>query len=169
MMGTNNHHSIIVNLDYRSLVLWRLNGDYQEVVGAHSGFIYSVSSNNSLIATAGEQGILKLWRYLDGKVVCIQVVPLPGASVWTVKVDSVGRIFAGCSDGHVYCLSEDAHTGIWKDEILTRLKTLKLSKKVYTITRKVHNLDEEQGKIVYLQPAMTPIVCLNRSTDGEYL
>lgn len=112
------------------MFVWDLNGNVMASVLAHEGYIYSVDSYESTIATGGEDGTVRLWSMGKGRISPLQCIPIPAESVWCVRITD-GWMFCGASDGRMYVFSSkiSIETNM---HYLSRLSEVTFSPKVLT-------------------------------------
>ena len=64
-----------------TMIWWAEDGGVlQKVDEAHSSYIFASASNprTSEVFTAGDDGLLKVWKFSGGKAVCVQSIGLMG-------------------------------------------------------------------------------------------
>lgn len=79
---------------------WNLQGECLKNFNAHQSYIYTLSflpSQYGEVVSGGEDRSVRVWRDSE----CVQTIPLPAQSVWSVCVLSNGDIAAATSDGMI--------------------------------------------------------------------
>lgn len=92
--------------------LWAVTGECLRVYQGHTNFIYSIAiiPDTDKFATAGEDRCIKIWRLppenasncksiMDEDDECLQTIPVPAQSIWSMACLSNGDIVSGSSDG----------------------------------------------------------------------
>lgn len=84
-----------------SIKIWDMNGDCLHTLYSHSSFLYSVAISGELLFTVGEDKCIKVWKDQE----CVQTIPYPCESIWTVAVSPKSDIVVGGSDGYLRLFS----------------------------------------------------------------
>lgn len=85
------------------------------------------------IFTAGEDSLVKVWRLEENSLKCIQSIPIPAISIWTLCITNYGDLICGASDGRIYIFTP--HIDVTPEcEMLEnfqeRLKSTSISKEI---------------------------------------
>ncbi|KAI9219662.1 WD40-repeat-containing domain protein [Blastocladiella britannica] len=86
------------------VIVWTRTGELVMELDGHTSFVYKVVSNpvSGELVSCGEDRSVRIWRDES----CIQTIPLPATSVWSVAVSPDGATLAACtSDGMIYVFS----------------------------------------------------------------
>ncbi|KAF8429152.1 WD40-repeat-containing domain protein [Tirmania nivea] len=111
--------------------VWSSNGYQLQELHGHTNFIYSIAAlPNGDLVSAGEDRTMRIWR--NGE--CIQTIPHPAISVWTVAVcPETGDIVSGASDRIARVFSRNPQR--WADELTMKVPNVKLSNQVGDINK----------------------------------
>ncbi len=96
--------------------IWNLaGGQCVLTISAHDSFIYTIRMIGNLLISGGEDRVIKVWAVVEkdaaehGAVVeCIQAIPIPALSIWSIDATTDGRLVCGCSDGRIYVFSSSS-------------------------------------------------------------
>ena len=124
-----------MNID-RTIRVWSSDGYQLQELHGHTNFIYSITAlPNGDLVSAGEDRTMRIWRsmqssclakgeraplssVIDGE--CIQTIPHPAISVWTVAVcPETGDIVSGASDRIARVFSKNPQR--WADELTMKV------------------------------------------------
>lgn len=88
---------------------WLTSGECSAVYAGHDNYVYSIAlmANGEDFASCGEDRTLRVWRHGQ----CVQTIPHPTQSVWTVCVLDNDDIVTGSR--YEYCMKVDGYTRLF--------------------------------------------------------
>lgn len=113
--------SVVAGTYMGKMVIWSIhNRTVLRTINAHTGSIYCLRKiNSSLIASAGQDEVIKLWRMPDGQVV--RTLTGHDGYIWALEVFNNQFMLSGSLDksirmwnintGQLVLTRDDAHTG----------------------------------------------------------
>ncbi|CAB0016835.1 unnamed protein product [Nesidiocoris tenuis] len=85
------------------IIKWdSLTGEKLEMLSGHPNFIYNISLNGGVLASAGEDGCALVWKNNQSETILH-----PATSVWSVAVMGNGDVITGASDGYIRIFTPD--------------------------------------------------------------